>query len=68
MRDRNPWNTQTVSVTHFNGPKQTIFGDIDKFSLSIESELDDPMYLEGHVVDAPEFKINLKLTKREELP
>ena len=61
--------TADLEIKHFAGPGHSAFGPAALFNLRISGEVDQPvMELRGNIVEAPEKKIVMRLTRREELP
>lgn len=58
-----------LEVTHYFGPPSSIFGPLKKFDLKVSGEPRSPvMDLRGNLVQDPQLKILIRLTKRAELP
>ncbi|GMV60123.1 MAG: hypothetical protein AMXMBFR72_32160 [Betaproteobacteria bacterium] len=58
-----------VEVTHYSGPPSSIFGLAKKFTLSLSGRPDRERFeLHGNVVESPQLRIGLRLTRRAELP
>ena len=48
---------------------RSIFGDIDEFNLHLEGvPAHDEFILQGHMIENPSMRIEVKLTRRAELP
>ena len=48
---------------------RSIFGDIDEFNLLLKGTSDhDEFILQGHMIEDPSMRIEVKLTRRAELP
>jgi len=58
-----------VKVTNDRGILQTIFGDLKEFTLVLNGRADqDSFVLEGHMQEHPEQRMDVRLTRRAELP
>jgi hypothetical protein len=60
-----------VKVTNDRKILPSIFGDVDEFTLILSGSPDpehQEFLLEGHMLENPEMKIGIKLTRRAELP
>lgn len=58
-----------VEVTHHSGPRNAIFGALDKFKVKLSGKLQTPvMELHGYLVENPNMKMSARLTWRVELP
>ena len=58
-----------VKCTNDRETLQSIFGDIKEFNLHLEGTPDPKEFiLAGHMVEDPNLKIAVKLTRRAELP
>ena len=58
-----------VKCTNDRKILRSIFGDYDEFNLVLEGQPNHgEMVLGGHMVENPEMKIFIKLTRRAELP
>ena len=58
-----------VKCTNDRKLLQSIFGDIDEFNLHLEgSPAHDEFILQGYMIENPSMKIDVKLTRRAELP
>jgi len=58
-----------VKCTNDRKTLPSIFGDINEFNLHLEGDLGDKeIILYGQMIENPEQKIGVKLTRRSELP
>jgi hypothetical protein len=58
-----------VKVTHYFGPLNSVFGPHEEFTLKLEGKIADRTFsLRGHLVERPDQKITVQLTKRADLP
>lgn len=58
-----------VKCTNDRETLQSIFGDIKEFNLKLEGIPGQKEFiLQGHMLENPEMKIGIKLTRRAELP
>jgi len=58
-----------VKCTNDRKHLRSIFGDINEFNLHLEGTPSRREFiLQGHMVENPSMKINVKLTRRAELP
>ncbi len=61
--------TAQVKCTNDRKILQSIFGNIDEFTLSLTGKPEHKEFiLQGHMVENPAMKIGIKLTRRAELP
>jgi len=58
-----------VKVTHYFGPTISVFGPRQQFTLKLEGKIAEHTFsLHGYLVEQPELKITVQLTKRADLP
>lgn len=58
-----------VKCTNDRKLLQSIFGNFDEFNLHLEGKPSDSEFiLQGYMVEDPSMKIDIKLTRRAELP
>jgi hypothetical protein len=58
-----------IKVIHYAGQAFSIFGPLDKFNLKLSGKIQEPiMELRGFLVENPQMKILIRLTKRADLP
>ena len=58
-----------VTVTHYAGERNSIFGPHDKFSIVATGKPETNVFkMDGHVKENPSMKIAARLTRRAELP
>lgn len=58
-----------VKVTHYFGPQNSVFGARKEYTLNLEGKIAERTFdLKGHLVEQPEMKIVVRLTKRADLP
>jgi len=58
-----------VKCTNDRKILQSIFGDIDEFTLSLSGKPQrNEFILQGYMIENPAMKIGIKLTRRAELP
>jgi len=58
-----------VKCTNDRGVMESIFGDIKEYTVRVQgAPADDEFTLNGHVVENPAMLVEVKLTRRAELP
>lgn len=58
-----------IEVTHYSGEPYSIFGPEKNFRIKITGEIGkDVMMGQGHRVDNPQLKLDVRLIRRAELP
>ncbi len=58
-----------IKCTNDRELAHSIFGDVKEFTLQVEGKLDhNEFLLHGYVIENPEMKIGINLTRRAELP
>ena len=58
-----------LTVTHYAGAPSSIFGTAKQFTLQLTgAPARDRFELHGHVLESPNLKITIRLTRRAELP
>jgi len=58
-----------VKCTNDREMLESIFGNLKEFNLQLEGALNEKEFiLQGHMLENPEMKIGVKLTRRAELP
>ena len=58
-----------VKCTNDREMLQSIFGDLKEFNLQLEGTPNESEFiLQGHMLENPEMKVGVKLTRRAELP
>jgi hypothetical protein len=62
--------TAKVKCTNDRKSLTSVFGDIDEFNLHLEGTptSHDQFILQGHMIENPSMKIEVKFTRRAELP
>lgn len=61
--------TVKINVKHYSGVANSIFGGAKEFNLVLEgTPAQDQFEFHGYVVENPELKIGIRLTRRAELP
>ena len=59
----------SIQVTHFAGPASSVFGPQRQFNLQLSGTPSREQFLlQGHMVENPQMKIGIRLTRRAELP
>lgn len=58
-----------VKCTNDRGMLESIFGDLKEFNLQLEGTPNEKEFiLQGHMLENPDMKIGVKLSRRAELP
>jgi hypothetical protein len=58
-----------IVVSNYRGAPHSVFGAIPKFTLHLEGvPKQDTFDVHGHMVENPNLKIDIRLTRRAELP
>lgn len=57
-----------VTVKHYFGPKNNVFGSVDNINLVVAGPVEDPMIVVALVANDPNKNLTARLTKRAELP
>ena len=61
--------TAEATITHYFGEPQSIFGDLEKYTVVITGEITTPEFIaEGYLKEDPRQRVFVKLVKRSELP
>lgn len=66
---RNGVVSADVKCTNDRKLLRSIFGDLDEFNLHLEGTPEyDGFILQGHMIENPSMRLEVKLTRRAELP